>query len=331
MNDPQRSPRSSRYPRSPQWLQELLPLRVHREGSEADRPPEIVALDEAQQAQQRGGAPSSGYSQDDPFAIHELRRAERRRTRERIRAGRTPRDRARINIGLGRRAPSNEEYDAQTIEVMRRVLRPESNCVDVGCHQGTMLREIVRLAPEGRHFGFEPLPHLYRELCNTFVDHPRCEFFEMALADARGESNFHHVTTNPGYSGLRQRHYDRPDERIEIIRVHQERLDDILPADLAIHLIKIDVEGAEFGVLRGAERTLVAHRPYVIFEYGLGGADFYGSEANDVFDFLSGTCGLRINTMQRWLHDEREFSLEEFEEHFKGGLNYYFMAHRPQS
>lgn len=49
-------------------------------------------------------------------------------------------------------------YDQQTVEVMRLVLENNSNCVDVGCHKGEILDEVIKLAPEGLHFAFEPLP-----------------------------------------------------------------------------------------------------------------------------------------------------------------------------
>ena len=54
----------------------------------------------------------------------------------------------------------NEIYDRQACELMSRVLSADSNCVDVGCHQGQFLREFLKYAPRGRHFAFEPLPHL---------------------------------------------------------------------------------------------------------------------------------------------------------------------------
>jgi MoaA/NifB/PqqE/SkfB family radical SAM enzyme len=38
----------------------------------------------------------------------------------------------------------NRQYDIQTLEVMKRVLQNDSNCVDVGCHQGSILREMLR-------------------------------------------------------------------------------------------------------------------------------------------------------------------------------------------
>jgi len=51
-------------------------------------------------------------------------------------------------------------------------------------------------------------------------------------------------------------------------------------------LIKIDVEGAELSVLRGALQTMAAHSPVILFEHcGHGAA--YGVTPADIRSFLS--------------------------------------------
>lgn len=170
------------------------------------------------------------------------------------------------------------------------VLREDSNCVDVGCHQGAVLWQMVARAPRGRHHAFEPLPHLAAALRARF---PAVAVHELALSEEAGDAAFHHVVTNAGYSGLRRRTYERPDERVERVVVRTARLDDLIPAELPIAFVKIDVEGAELQVLRGAERTLRAWRPYVVFEHGRGAADHYGTTPEMVHRLLDG-CGLAV-------------------------------------
>ena len=110
---------------------------------------------------------------------------------------------------------------------------------------------------------------------------------EVALAAGTGVSEFHHVVTNDSYSGLRGRRYDRPRESVEVISVATARMDDVIPADLPIAFVKIDVEGGELGVLAGAQRTLARWAPVVVFEHGLGAADYYGTRPEDVYAALS--------------------------------------------
>ena len=44
-------------------------------------------------------------------------------------------------------------------------------------------------------------------------------------------------------------------------------VDDLLPPELRIHLVKMDVEGAEMGALRGMDRLFRTQRPTLVFEF----------------------------------------------------------------
>lgn len=219
-------------------------------------------------------------------------------------------------------------YDEQTVAVMERVLESDSNCIDVGCHEGSILDVMLRLAPAGQHHAFEPLPHLYAALLHKYGGMSNVHIYEAALSDAPGTATFQHVTTNPAYSGLLKRRYDRPHEDVVEINVNLLKLDDVLPPDLDVRLVKIDVEGAELQVLRGAMATLRRCQPYVVFEHGLGGADCYGTRPEQVFDLFT-ECSLRISIMKEWLNSgsAKPLSRKGFAAQFDRGRNYYFMAH----
>jgi FkbM family methyltransferase len=169
-------------------------------------------------------------------------------------------------------------------------LAPDSNCIDVGAHTGDVLRDMVRLAPSGRHIAFEPLPDFHAELVRAFPDvDVRCS----ALSTEAGETSFTYVKSNPGYSGFRERTYPGK-ERIEKIVVRREPLASVLPDDYVPRLIKIDVEGAEYEVLKGGIETIARHRPIVYFEHGQGSTDHYGTHPRQIHRLLTGEAGLRV-------------------------------------
>lgn len=171
-------------------------------------------------------------------------------------------------------------------------LRPNAQAIDVGAHRGAVLREIVRVAPIGNHLAYEPLPDCYAYLRREF---PQVEVRNVALSDQTGETSFIEVEAAPEYSGMRERAYPGfEDSPRNVLTVTTERLDDTLPEGFHPSLIKIDVEGAELLVLRGAVETLRAHRPTVIFEHGIGAADRYGYGSEDIHDLLCGELGMRI-------------------------------------
>jgi FkbM family methyltransferase len=180
------------------------------------------------------------------------------------------------------------------LRIISYILREDSCCIDVGAHLGTVVEHMCRLAPKGRHLAFEPLPYLAAGLRERL---PGIEVHEVALSDEAGEMDFHHVVTNPGYSGFRPRRYDRPEERVEVIRVRACRLDDVVGEDQRVDFVKIDVEGAELQVLRGAVRTLAHWQPYVVFEHGPGAADHYGTSPEAMHHILDKECGLSVFTL----------------------------------
>lgn len=224
-------------------------------------------------------------------------------------------------------AALNVLYDEQTTSIMRAVLSDDSNCVDVGCHQGTILDVMLACAPNGRHFGFEPIPSFCEQLKARYAERPNVQISCSALSETRGSSGFQYVTSNPAYSGLRQRRYDRDDETIEEIGVATDTLDHIIDRDTPIRLIKVDVEGGEVLFFRGALQTIARDRPYIVFEHGSGGADYYGHGPEDVHELLVEQCGLALSTMQGWLERKRPLSRRAFLDQFYGGVNYYFLAH----
>lgn len=223
----------------------------------------------------------------------------------------------------------NARYDRETVEVMRRVVRRRDRLIDVGCHRGSVLRHMLAAGQDNEIHAFEPVPFLYRELLETFGSLPNVKLHRLALSDRQGEASFQLVRTNPGYSGFRRRTYPRPDEIIDTIQVPVSRLDDVVKPDpdRPLRFLKIDVEGAELAVMQGAIRTLTREQPYIVFEHGLGAADHYGVDPEQVYDLLAGACGLRISTMRDWLRDEPPLARARFARMFREGREFYYLAH----
>jgi FkbM family methyltransferase len=217
--------------------------------------------------------------------------------------------------GLDREAADNHNLEL----LLGFVLREDSNCVDVGANQGRFLSQMVARAPRGHHIAFEPLPQLATHLRTAF---PAVDVHEAAVADVAGEAEFVSVAEDPAYSGLRERRYPGADWHTERIPVRLEVIDEQLPEDYVPTLIKIDVEGAELGALRGALRTIRRHRPYVVFEHGLGASDRYGTTPELVHGLLCAEAGLRVFDMDA----TGPLTLEQFAGHFHAGTRWNFLA-----
>ncbi len=217
----------------------------------------------------------------------------------------------------------NIAVDQLTFKVIKKYLNSFSNCIDVGCHKGEIMDYIIKFAPGGHHLGFEPIPYLYLDLLAKYKG--KVTIHPYALGDTDGISNFNLVTSNPAYSGLIKRNYDKKEQDTSIT-VKVKRLDDIIPCETRIDFIKIDTEGGEYGVLKGAEKLIQRCKPMVLFEHGMGASEFYGTKPEMVFDFFK-NLEMHIFLLEEVLKDAPEaLGKEAFEDQFYKKKSYIFIA-----
>lgn len=208
-----------------------------------------------------------------------------------------------------------------TDRILSRLLHYNDNCVDVGAHRGDLLTVFLRYAPQGRHIAIEPIPELAAELRSRFPD---VEVYQAAATDASGEVSFRIVRTALAFSGIERRPDLPPDSIVDQVTVPAIRLDDVIPPDRPVRLIKVDVEGAELLVLRGARGVLNRYRPWILFEHGYAAAA-YGTTTIDLFAEL-GQHDLMVWTLTGWLNGEPALDCEAFQNAIASGLYWNFLA-----
>jgi FkbM family methyltransferase len=218
----------------------------------------------------------------------------------------------------------NIEYDRLTKVILKKHLNKNSNCIDIGCHKGEILELMLSYAPQGTHFAFEPLPHLYQNLKTNFGE--KVTLYPYALANENGKSTFQFVKNAPAYSGIKKREYAVENPDIEEIDVELKRLEEVILPSTNIDLIKIDLEGAEFAVLKGAEQLLMQQKPIIVFECGLGASDFYGTNPLEVYQYLVDKIGLNIHTLKSFLKQQSSLSSDDFISLYQNKKEYYFVA-----
>lgn len=166
---------------------------------------------------------------------------------------------------LGQNATRGRTYDRLTVRIAAHALAGGGGCIDVGANAGQILRKLLRISPGGPHWAFEPIPRYTDRLRSKF---PGVTVSDAALSDHSGVADFHYYPGDPAYSSLLSRPQIVGGKQARTLRVDVRRLDDCIPENIPVRFIKIDVEGAEDAVLRGAMRTLSESRPVVVFECG---------------------------------------------------------------
>jgi FkbM family methyltransferase len=197
-----------------------------------------------------------------------------------------------ISLRAGATARRNQREDELVRLVAASVLREDSNCVDVGANEGALLRYFVDIAPHGRHIAYEPVPALADALERQF---PGVEVRRAAACDGVGETSFVVHKELASRSSMRSVGYSS--DETEELSVRTEDIDSSLPKGYVPDLLKIDVEGAEHLVLRGARETIRAHRPLVLFEHQKSTASHYSSGPDELFELLAEDLGMRIFDM----------------------------------
>lgn len=229
-----------------------------------------------------------------------------------------------ILITLNLDLTKNLKYDRLTRRIIEQIVGPDSVCIDVGCHKGEILDLILKAAPNHRHYAFEPIPSLFQQLEKKYPT--QAHLFNCALSNEKGETTFNYVKNAPAYSGIKERRYDIENPDIEKISVKLEKLDDLIPENENIALIKIDVEGGEFNVLKGAIKTIQKSKPYIIFETGLGASEFYGTQPEDLFIFFEQTLHAHIYTLQNFIEKKPALTKADFLDLYQSNKEYYFIA-----
>ena len=189
------------------------------------------------------------------------------------------------NSQAGRVIFATGEYEPEVAAVVRGSLGPGDVFVDVGAHIGYFtLLGATRVGPSGTVLAFEASPRTSTELTTNvrLNGFRQVQVRSEALSDESGVATFFQGPAgNTGLGSLRAGGGGAP-EVVPIVR-----LDDVLDPGRRVSLIKIDVEGAEHRVLRGAERCLTRDRPDVVLELTDSFLSEMGSSAAGLAEWMS--------------------------------------------
>ncbi|MGA0608279.1 FkbM family methyltransferase [Phenylobacterium sp. VNQ135] len=150
-------------------------------------------------------------------------------------------------------------------QLLEQLVRPGQTVVEVGANIGAFTLALARRCAPGPLYAFEPQQRIFQLLCANLAlnDIGNVVALPEACGDAEGQAlippidyagqnNFGGVSLQPAAGAARGQ------------RVRVRTLDSLdLPA---CHLLKVDVEGFEPQVLRGARETILRTRPILYVE-----------------------------------------------------------------
>ncbi|CAD5926169.1 UDP-N-acetylglucosamine--peptide N-acetylglucosaminyltransferase 110 kDa subunit [Planktothrix agardhii] len=166
----------------------------------------------------------------------------------------------------------------------RLFLSSNSTVIDIGGHAGRHSDIFINQIGAKQVYIFEPIPSKYEHLVNRYSSNPNVTVKQVALSSSVGKSEFLINHGAPEESGLKERIYNNPElKNLEKIVVATDTLDNLFIDSPGVEYIKIDTEGGEIDILKGAVSLLHKFRPFISVEYGKPSYTAYGHNQDTLF------------------------------------------------
>jgi FkbM family methyltransferase len=196
---------------------------------------------------------------------------------------------------------------------MNGVERPLA--IDIGAHEGQSAVAIRQEFPNARVLSIEPSPHTFARL-QARAGENGFECFNLALGEAEGTRDFNcyeHSQCNSLLPPDPARHaaIETLRQPANVVRVPVTTLDRFMHerdlAEAEVHYLKVDVQGFEDRVLRGAPVTLAKTR-HVLIEVSFCRAYADGCLVDEVCQLIGGQ-GFKLITTIGYMMSEDEDEL----------------------
>lgn len=155
-------------------------------------------------------------------------------------------------------------YETHTLLQFYNDIPSDGMILDIGANIGNHQMMFNQLWPDRRIFGFEASPLNYLHLHKNTIRYANTTNVCLGLGSEYGLEYITHFYENMGGSGIREVSNLRHEER-DIMPIVVQPVDSI-QFDSNISLVKIDVEGYEVHVIKGANETIDKHKPLIWIE-----------------------------------------------------------------
>lgn len=179
-------------------------------------------------------------------------------------------------------------YERDLVDWAGQFIAPHSHFVDIGAHIGSWTLLLAKQAQQVT--AFEPQKMRYYQLCGNIavnnLDNVTAVHCGLTSEETRGKKmTLYKFRNDSGSSTLRsdiaQRSFTETTPTGQEL-VELKCLDDFQLNNVS--LMKIDVEGFELEVLKGAKQTLARCRPYIVLE--LWAKEWFKSSREETIEWL---------------------------------------------
>ena len=169
---------------------------------------------------------------------------------------------------------SIKNNDEKELQLLKEIIIPGTDTIDVGVYRGVYSYEMAKYSKIVH--AFEPNPVIFNDIkLNLSKIIKNINFYNYALSDHEKNSILKVPIRNKDFDrsnyeeyfqmGKATIHDENKMEDIETFEVKSKKLDSFSFSN-KISFIKVDVEGHELAVIRGAENTIKKNKPILLVE-----------------------------------------------------------------
>jgi len=180
---------------------------------------------------------------------------------------------------------SNGIYEAYETFLIKALLKPTDIALDIGAHIGYFT---LLMAQKCKWvYAFEPEPNNFKLLKSNVklnkLENIVC--YNIAVTESTGLTKLHLCESNSGMHRIY-----KPKWISKTTMVRTIKIDDALTlhGGLKVDFIKMDIEGSEFGALKGMEQLLKTNHVIMMMEFHPPTIEEYGANPREVYDFIKG-------------------------------------------
>ncbi len=191
-------------------------------------------------------------------------------------------------------------WEPQETALFHSLIKPGMTVLDVGANMGYYTLIAAKLVGDkGHSYAFEPDPDNYRLIVKSVQvnGYRNVTVFNKAVADEFGRVKLYLESTNWGHS-LSAQNINDPAGAVEVETVTLDGLYALGKLGSKIDFIKLDVQGAEGLVVKGARKVLLEHQPTVVMELEPARLRNMGSDALDLLCWFE-AAGYSIRVIER--------------------------------
>ena len=198
----------------------------------------------------------------------------------------------------------NDEFEPEETRLIKNLVKPSHTCLDIGANIGYFTILMARRCRLVR--SYEPEASNYQQLIKNIMLNETYNIYpsRIAIAEHSGQALLYLCDTNNGMNRL----YSSVLCNGQMI-VKTVKLDDIWNEldRFKVDFIKMDIEGAELGALRGMTEMLLNCKPTILMEFHPPSIEESGANPKEIYDLLKGlgySIYLIPNTKEEFTYEE---------------------------